>query len=496
MGGAAPRRSPVLGRWKVTVRSARTAGSDGSPLERSTAVGVSTATTGMPAARARSMTSTADRIGSRRAPRTPVPSSASTTTAALLDALAEHRDVAGDRQRGPWRSRCRARCGPSSGRRPRPAGRASVATTATMTVRAGEGQAAGRHEAVAAVVARAAQDDDRARSPSDRCRRRAPGPRPRPPSRRAPSAAPRGRRGPGRGGRRRSSPRRRSAACAARSAQRPRSPRRSSSKSVGVVGGQRARPASGARAAIAGRQGGRGHGRPSVADRGPAGQASGRRARSVARRAAASSSRTPSRGHRVGRGADARRGRASPIARVERDPLAVRRRAQAIEDPAAEPAGRRREAAAARSRGRRRRAASRAVTRRRVAPRSGTTARRAGVAARRAAAGRASPRGPSAAWVQSPGRSGGTASSATRLELGAPSSASASPADDPPEHAPDVDVDRADRQRRTRSPRRPARCTARRRGAPRAPATVDGTCPPCSSTMTRAARHSASARRS
>ena len=45
-------RSPVLGRWKVTVRSARTTGSDGSPEVRSTAVGVSTASTGTPAARA------------------------------------------------------------------------------------------------------------------------------------------------------------------------------------------------------------------------------------------------------------------------------------------------------------------------------------------------------------------------------------------------------------------------------------------------------------
>ena len=82
---AAPRRvtRPVFGRWKVTVRSAWTAGSDGSPLDRSIAVGVSTATTGMPAARARTMSSTADRIGSRSGPRTPVPSSASTMTAAF-----------------------------------------------------------------------------------------------------------------------------------------------------------------------------------------------------------------------------------------------------------------------------------------------------------------------------------------------------------------------------------------------------------------------------
>ena len=59
---------PVFGRWKVTVRSARTAGSDGSPLERSTAVGVSTATTGTPAP-ARAHDELDGRRGSARAAR-------------------------------------------------------------------------------------------------------------------------------------------------------------------------------------------------------------------------------------------------------------------------------------------------------------------------------------------------------------------------------------------------------------------------------------------
>ena len=97
---AAPRRvsSPVLGRWKVTVRSARTAGSDGSPLERSTAVGVSTATTGTPAARAWPMSSTAERIGSRSAPADAGPEQRVDDDRRLLDALAEDRDVAGDRR--------------------------------------------------------------------------------------------------------------------------------------------------------------------------------------------------------------------------------------------------------------------------------------------------------------------------------------------------------------------------------------------------------------
>ena len=132
---AAPRRvsRPVFGRWNVTVRSARTAGSDGSPLDRSTAVGVSTATTGTPAARARPMTSTADRIGSRRAPRTPVPSSASTTTAAFSMPWPK---IATSRATGEMDlddARCRARSGPSCGPPSAPRGRASAATTATMT---------------------------------------------------------------------------------------------------------------------------------------------------------------------------------------------------------------------------------------------------------------------------------------------------------------------------------------------------------------------------
>ena len=50
---------PSLGRWKVTVTSARTLGSDGSPELRSSAVGVSTARTGTPSWRARRHSSTA-----------------------------------------------------------------------------------------------------------------------------------------------------------------------------------------------------------------------------------------------------------------------------------------------------------------------------------------------------------------------------------------------------------------------------------------------------
>src|SRR5436190_7696502 len=87
---AAPRRvrRPVFGRWNVTVRSARTTGSEGSPDVKSTAVGVSTATTGTPALRARLTTSTAERMGSRKTPRTPVPRRASTRTEAFSTPLA------------------------------------------------------------------------------------------------------------------------------------------------------------------------------------------------------------------------------------------------------------------------------------------------------------------------------------------------------------------------------------------------------------------------
>ena len=131
---AAPRlvSRPVLGRWNVTVRSAWTAGSDGSPLERSTAVGVSTATTGTPAARARPMSSTAERIGSRSGAAHAGPEQRVDDDRGLLDALAEHRDVAGDRRvdlgdpvSRAMRSQLRAAVAPR--------GRASAATTATMT---------------------------------------------------------------------------------------------------------------------------------------------------------------------------------------------------------------------------------------------------------------------------------------------------------------------------------------------------------------------------
>ena len=47
-GRARGTRSPRLGRWNVTVTSARTTGVEGSPELRSSAVGASTARTGTP----------------------------------------------------------------------------------------------------------------------------------------------------------------------------------------------------------------------------------------------------------------------------------------------------------------------------------------------------------------------------------------------------------------------------------------------------------------
>ena len=80
-------RRPGLGRWKVTVTSARTTGSDGSPLVRSTAVGVSTARTGTQRARARAGEIHGGADGLPQGPADTVPSSASMTSAGALDAV-------------------------------------------------------------------------------------------------------------------------------------------------------------------------------------------------------------------------------------------------------------------------------------------------------------------------------------------------------------------------------------------------------------------------
>ena len=90
--------SPVFGRWNVTVRSARTAGSDGSPLERSTAVG---RVDGDDRDAARpglddELDRRADRVAQR--PADPGAEQRVDEDRRLVDPLPEHRDVAGDRQ--------------------------------------------------------------------------------------------------------------------------------------------------------------------------------------------------------------------------------------------------------------------------------------------------------------------------------------------------------------------------------------------------------------
>jgi hypothetical protein len=67
---------PSLAAWNVTVTSARTAGSPASPVDASTPLGTSSASTGRPLAAIASM---APATASRGAPVKPVPSSASTT---------------------------------------------------------------------------------------------------------------------------------------------------------------------------------------------------------------------------------------------------------------------------------------------------------------------------------------------------------------------------------------------------------------------------------
>ena len=153
-----------MGLWKVTVRSALTAGSDGSPLDRSTAVGVSTATTGTPAARAVPISSTAERTGSRRAPRTPVPSRASTTTAAFSTPLANMATSRGVGQMDLDDALVARDAVPVAGRRgtARPGIRGDDRDDHRC---AGQRQAACRDEPVAPVVAGAAQDHDRAVPP-------------------------------------------------------------------------------------------------------------------------------------------------------------------------------------------------------------------------------------------------------------------------------------------------------------------------------------------
>ena len=152
-------RRPCLGRWKVTVTSARTTGSDGSPLLRSSAVGVSTARTGTRCSRARMATSTAVRTGSRSGPRTPRAQQRVDDEPGTLDAV----EVEAPR-RWPGGGHAIARSSTPSRRsqlservRRRRAGRRWRA--ARPRSRRRPGQVSRGHEPIAAVVAGAAEDE-------------------------------------------------------------------------------------------------------------------------------------------------------------------------------------------------------------------------------------------------------------------------------------------------------------------------------------------------
>ena len=113
------------------------------------------------------MSSTADRIGSRRAPRTPVPSRASTMTAAFSMPWP---NIATSRATGEVDLRDPVVPGDAvpvaGGRRARrPAVRGDDRDD---DLRTGEREPSGGDVAVAAVVARAAQDDDRTGPPARR----------------------------------------------------------------------------------------------------------------------------------------------------------------------------------------------------------------------------------------------------------------------------------------------------------------------------------------
>ena len=162
-----------MGRWKVTVRSARTAGSEGSPEDRSTAVGRvdgddrDAGGAGAPDDRDGFADGLAEGAADAGA------EEGIDDDRRLVDPETEHGDVAGDRGVDLDDAVVAGDAIPVPGRVL--AGRTAVRGDHRDHDRgAGERQAAGGHVAVAAVVARAAQDDDGAASPSDRGQWRAP----------------------------------------------------------------------------------------------------------------------------------------------------------------------------------------------------------------------------------------------------------------------------------------------------------------------------------
>ena len=138
---------------------------------RSSAVGVSTASTGTPESAARTATSTPPRMGSRSGPRTPVPSRASIDEPGSLDAVEEESDVVGawcqETRETPSTPSSRCQFVPASGVAGSP-----VATRAGRPRMrdAGRREVPRRDEAIAAVVARPAQDEDPRFAPAARAR--------------------------------------------------------------------------------------------------------------------------------------------------------------------------------------------------------------------------------------------------------------------------------------------------------------------------------------
>ena len=238
---------------------------------------------------------------------------------------------------------------------------------------------------------------------------------------------------------------------------------------------------------------------------GPSGRRRGRRSsrQSGERRFRGWSSSSPSRGQAAGGSADG-----CGIVRVQRPidanpAIAIRRRARRSTRRPREPAGRRPGSGTDGARASDVMTADEADGRRPGAPnptgRSRLTAARhqarIGHSQHRGRRGRQKSAPTSmSAWVHSPALPSGTSSSASRLQVGLAASP-APAADDAPEHAANVRVDRADARARRRSRRPPARCTARRPASRRRSSGFSGSRPPNSSTIIRAARCRLSARR-
>ena len=443
-------RSPVFGRWKVTVRSARTTGIGRvarGQVDRRRRVDREDRHAGRAGA-----AMTLDRrrgSGSRSRPRTPVPSSASTTTARLVDALAQDRDVARDGGVDPRDAVEPVEALPVRAASARRRAARSAPTSTAIDGDAPARQAARRDEPVAAVVAGAGEDQHRAVLAGVRARRAPAPPRPTAVPACSISVSPGDPAAPAPCGRGRSSPRRDRGPGAARRPSAVELVERERLE-LGVVRGQGHGSRSGTwRRVLAprSRSGGQSapHAPAPVASADPGAGASPVSASTASRTACRS--RTP-----IG-----------PSNATQARPAAS---LCPLDDPPAQPAGSR--SGKAGSRGRvARRAAPRRHRRRSPAANRHHGDRRAVVAARRRAAGRRAPDvhqrvGPVRRPVAGHRRVGDACSRrrVQRLRTAGRRPARARGARSCPRRPPGA---------RTRSRRPRARCTARRPAAPRAP---------------------------